>query len=179
MNKSKLELITRVENIYNILKDKNPNEYVDFAENILEVSEKKYDKEELVFDNFYKVLKNVSNTNVEILSGGKTIVQNYKYFVNDFLKLRLKNGLYVSDNQYINDLSIEELKYVLLWIRRISKANSKNNKKNNNRSNNNRYDKKYENKRSESKNSKSKFAYQDKYKKEYNDSPFAVLKGKF
>lgn len=178
MNKSKPELITRVENIYNILKDKNPSGYVDFVENILEVSEKKYNKEELAFDSFYRVLKNVSNTNVEILSGGKANIQNYKYFVNDFLKIKSQNGLYVSANQYISDLSIEELKYVLLWIRRLSKANSRNNKKNNNRNNNNRYDKKYE-KRSKSKNSKSKFAYQDKYKKEYNDSPFAVLKDKF
>ncbi|OFI07065.1 hypothetical protein CLOACE_04700 [Clostridium acetireducens DSM 10703] len=129
MKKSKKELFEVIETVAEELKGKGSSEYISFIHNMLEVSNKKNTDENKVLNNFYEILYNIKNSNIEVLGGGKALKENYNYFIDDFLEIKKNNNSYYMNNKTLNDLSVEELEFVIAWVRRFGKLLDSNNKK--------------------------------------------------
>ena len=166
------ELIERAEIIYEELKGKGSADFLSFIEDMISTIEKKGYTEQEGVSNFLEVIYNVSETNIEIIGGGKSLKYKYKSFVSEFLNIKKHNGNYVMKNEYLNELSLEELKFVFSWARRILKAEEDKYKLSK------QADLKNSNyKHNKNKNNTSKKNKEVKSKNDFEDSPFAKLKG--
>ncbi|SDL41963.1 hypothetical protein SAMN05216497_13118 [Clostridium cochlearium] len=153
----KEELIEKAEVVYEELKGKGSANFLSFLEEMIDTIVKKEYGEKEAINNFLEIIYNVKNTNIGIIGGGKNLKNNYKNFVDKFLKLKKDNNNYIMKNEHLRDLSLKELEFVLSWSRRILKAEEEANKKNN--------------KKNEVKNNKIK-----RKRDTFEDSPFAKLK---
>lgn len=131
MQKDKKYLLSCAESAAKFINERGTGGFLDLLLDVIEISGNKFEDENMKKQYFCEVIYDNKGFKIDrFLGGGKTLSYSFKAFIEDFLQIsKIKEG-YIIKNKEFNDLTLEELKYVLGWTRRlVKKKDSEKNEK--------------------------------------------------
>lgn len=179
MQKNKKYLLGCAESAAKFINESGSGNFINLLLDIIEAAEGKFQDEHPRKQYFCEIILDNKNSKIDkFLGGGKTLSDSFSAFIKDFLQIYKVKEEYVIKNRGFQDLTMEELKYVLGWTRRLiekksntdraEEVNNKDEKQLHNRNprNNNSGKKEFSAKQS---NNQTR-SYKDKNKEPFNDA---------
>lgn len=130
LQKDKKYLLSCADSAAKFVNERGSGKFLDLLLDIIEVSENKFKDESQGKEYFCEIVnKNKSSRVNTILGGGKALSDSFRQFIEEFLQVSKEKSGYVIKNQAFKDLTLEELKYVLGWTKRLVVEQTGTNKK--------------------------------------------------
>lgn len=120
LQKDKKYLLSCAESAAKFINERGSGSFLSLLLDIIEVSENKFKDESQKKQYFCEIINKNKNSRVNtILGGGKALSDSFKAFIEVFLQISKEKEGYVIKNDAFKDLTLQELKYVLGWTRRL------------------------------------------------------------
>ena len=118
---NKKSLLSCAESAAKFINERGSGIFLDLLLDLLEISERVYDDEDMKKQYFCEIIYDNKSFNVEkVLSGGKSLSYTFKGFIEEFLQISKDQEGYAIKNKEFEDLTVDQLKYVLGWARRLT-----------------------------------------------------------
>lgn len=128
MQNDKKYLLSCAESAAKFINEKGSGSFINLIIDMLNFSIDKFQEESDRKQQFCEIIYNIKNLRVDkFLGGGKTLANSFRMFIEDFLMLRKEKEGYVINNRDFGSLTVDELKYVLGWTRRLIEKDSESN----------------------------------------------------
>lgn len=123
MLKNKKELLLCAEDAADYIIKSGSTGFVSFILDMIKTVQQGDKSEAEKLQDLYKILYDVKNSNLEVLSGGRSLKEAYRNFIDGFLSISKKSpSKYEMKNEEFKDLCLNDLQYVFGWVRRLVKA---------------------------------------------------------
>lgn len=121
LQKDKKYLLSCAENAAEFIKRRGSGSFLAVLLDVIEIAENRFDDENTRKQYFYEIMHNSECLKVDsLLGGGKALSNSLKAFVDFFLQTAKTSEGYIIRNKDFMDLTLDEMKYVLGWTRRLT-----------------------------------------------------------
>lgn len=125
LQKDKKYLLGCAESAARFINEKGSGAFLNLLLDVIEISQNKFEDESRSKQYFWEVIYDNKGLKVnKLLGGGKTLSYTFRAFIEDFLQISKGKREYMIKNREFNELTLEELKYVLGWTRRLVEKKS-------------------------------------------------------